>query len=272
MLPNILTIAGSDPSGGAGIQADIKAISANGGYACAVVTALTAQNTRTVSAVHTPPVEFLQQQLETLFDDVWVDAVKIGMLGDAGIIRTVAGMLREHKPPNIVLDPVMIAKSGAALLEDEAVGALVAELLPQAALITPNLPEAARLLNRPDTADTAEAFPEIAAALLQQGASAVYLKGGHLPGEQSPDYLLAGDTKLWLPGERIETANTHGSGCTLSATLATYLGRGHTLEKAAHSAKAYVQQAIAQSGQLQVGRGHGPLHHFYGGGVLKGAV
>lgn len=260
MIPNVLSIAGSDPSGGAGIQADIKAISANGGFAMAVITALTAQNTQGVSAVDFVSAGMVKAQIAMIRADIRIDAVKIGMLGSAAIIHAVAEALEGLSAP-IVLDPVMVAKSGHRLLEPEAVSAL-RQLLPHLRVITPNLPEAADLLSEAE-AVTIEQMEKQARALLMLGPGAVLLKGGHLSGLESPDLLLAEGEITRLQGLRHVTRNTHGTGCTLSATLATWLGHGLPLAEAAYRSKAYVSAAIAHAGQLHVGHGHGPTHHFY---------
>lgn len=260
MIPNILSIAGSDPSGGAGIQADIKAISANGGYAMAALTALTAQNTRGVSAVEPVRPEMIREQIAMIRQDIRIDAVKIGMLGSAETIATVAGALEGLAAP-IVLDPVMVAKSGDRLLAAEAVAAL-RDFLPRARVITPNLPEAADLLGCPEASNRAE-MEEQARALLALGSEAVLLKGGHLLGEDCPDLLVEGETLHWSVGPRHATANTHGTGCTLSSALACWLGHGLPLAQAVERAKAYVAGAIAAADQLQVGHGHGPTNHFF---------
>ncbi len=260
MIPNILSIAGSDPSGGAGIQADIKAISACGGYAMAAITALTAQNTRGVTGVHMIPPDFVAAQIRTIRADIRVDSVKIGMLGDAGVVAAVGEALSGLAAP-IVLDPVMVAKSGDRLLTAEAVAAL-RHLLPTATVITPNLPEAADLLGEPE-ATTHERMEAQARALLALGPEAVLLKGGHLPGPDCPDLLAVADTITWLPGRRHATQKTHGTGCTLSAALATFLGQGLPVTEAAVRAKKYVAGAIAAADALNVGRGHGPTHHFH---------
>ncbi|TVQ52242.1 MAG: bifunctional hydroxymethylpyrimidine kinase/phosphomethylpyrimidine kinase [Rhodobacteraceae bacterium] len=260
MIPNILSIAGSDPSGGAGVQADIKAISACGGYAMAAITALTAQNTQGVSAVRMVEPEMVAAQIAAIRADIRIDAVKIGMLGTAPIIRAVADALAGLAAP-IVLDPVMVAKSGDRLLEAAAVEALRA-VLPRAEVVTPNLPEAADLVRETEAADRA-AMERQARALLAAGPRGVLLKGGHLPGGESPDLLAEGDRLVWLPGPRLASSRTHGTGCTLSAALATFLGRGLPLARAAAEAKAYVAAAIAGAGALSVGRGFGPTHHFH---------
>jgi len=260
VIPNILSIAGSDPSGGAGIQADIKAISASGGYAMAVITALTAQNTRGVTAVEMVSSDMVSAQIKALRDDIRIDAVKIGMLGTAAIVRAVADGVSGVDAP-IVLDPVMVAKSGARLLRADAVAAL-REVLPLASVITPNLPEAADLLHAPE-ATSRDDMERQAEALLALGAKAVLLKGGHLSGIDCPDLLATGAELIWLPGARHTTQKTHGTGCTLSSALATFLGRRLPLGEAAPKAKAYVAEAIAHADALTVGMGNGPTHHFY---------
>lgn len=260
MIPNILSIAGSDPSGGAGIQADIKAISANGGYAMAVITALTAQNTQSVTAVQLILPDMVTAQIAAIRADIRIDAVKIGMLGDAAIIHAVADALQGLDAP-IVLDPVMVAKSGDRLLQAAAVDALRA-MLALAEVITPNLPEAADLLNQPE-ATTREQMQAQALALLALGPRAVLLKGGHLAGDDCPDLLADADGMTWLTGARRLTRNTHGTGCTLSSSLAALLGHGLPLPKAAEQAKAFVTRAIAKADVLSVGQGHGPTHHFH---------
>ena len=265
-IPNILSIAGSDPSGGAGIQADLKAIAANRAYGMAALTALTAQNTRGVSGVHLVPPDFVRQQIEAVFDDVRVHAVKIGMIASGDIARALAAALavalgaRPEVP--VVLDPVMVAKGGARLLDNDAVAALRAALLPRARVITPNLAEAAALLDAPLAADRA-AMEAQARALLAEGPTAVLLKGGHLKGPDSPDLLATREGLTWFEGRRRATANTHGTGCTLSAALAAQLGHGRPLKEAVAAAKTYVAGAIAGADALCVGHGHGPTHHFH---------
>ena len=261
MIANVLSIAGSDPSGGAGIQADLKAISACGCYGMAAVTALTAQNTGGVSGVHRVPAAFVADQIAAVLADVRTDAVKIGMIATADIASAVADALAGYGGP-VVLDPVMAAKGGAALLAPEAVAALRDRLVPVAAVITPNLPEAAALLGTSAAEDTA-AMAQQAAALMALGPKAVLLKGGHLPGPQSPDLLATPDGLCWLEGGRFPTRHTHGTGCTLSAALAALLARGVPLPDAAARAKRYVAGAIAAAGRLTVGAGHGPTHHFH---------
>jgi len=261
MIANILTIAGSDPSGGAGIQADIKAISANGGYAMSVITALTAQNTRGVSAITVVSNAMIASQLAMILADIHVDAIKIGMLSNSEVIKTVAETLHGVAIP-LVIDPVMVAKSGDRLLSSEALSALKSLLIPRATLITPNLQEAADLLNQ-NEAQTLAKMHQQARDLLQLGCQAVLLKAGHLTGQACDDVLVSKDTTLTLSGKRIHTNNTHGTGCTLSSAIATHLGKGMDLKTSVEQGKSYVSQAIAQSYQLTVGHGHGPLYHFF---------
>lgn len=261
MIPNILSIAGSDPSGGAGIQADLKAIAANGGYGMAALTALTAQNTTGVFGVQLVDPAFVTAQIDRVFADIDVHAVKIGMLGSAGIIRAVAAALRDRPVP-VVVDPVMVAKGGDRLLAEQAVAALRDDLIPLATVITPNLPEAADLLARPEATDR-DAMQAQAGALLALGSGAVFLKGGHLPGDQSPDLLLSAAAPVWYEADRIPTCNTHGTGCTFSSALATQLARTGDLNAAAAAAKTYTRNAIAGADRLRVGRGHGPTDHFF---------
>ncbi|ABG33090.1 bifunctional hydroxymethylpyrimidine kinase/phosphomethylpyrimidine kinase [Roseobacter denitrificans] len=261
MIPNVLSIAGSDPSGGAGIQADIKAISANGAFAMNAITALTAQNTQGVSGIHLIPPAFVQAQIKAIFDDIRVDAVKIGMIANAVIAAAVADALQGHGDIPIVLDPVMIAKGGAALLEPEAVDTLRCALLPIATVLTPNLPEAAHLLGT-DIAKTRDDMAKQGAALCALGPKATLMKGGHLEGSESPDCLVTAETVTWFDAQRTATQNTHGTGCTLSSALAAQLAKGHPPAKAASAAKSYVAQAIAAADALSVGTGHGPTHHL----------
>ncbi|MBP0049787.1 bifunctional hydroxymethylpyrimidine kinase/phosphomethylpyrimidine kinase [Marinobacterium sp. AK62] len=260
-----LTIAGSDTGGGAGIQADLKAFSALGVFGTSVITALTAQNTREVRAIHDVPAAFIADQLNTLLDDIRVDAVKIGMLSRPETIRTVASVLKRRGLGNIVLDPVMVAKSGDKLLAHDSVDALRRELLPLASLITPNLPEAAVLLDTHE-ARTPDEMQAQAEQLLALGPQAVLIKGGHLAdsaSDESADLLMTSDTRLWLPARRIRTENTHGTGCTLSSAIAAGLAKGLDVSTAVHEAKAYITRAIEAADRLQVGSGHGPTHHFH---------
>ncbi len=262
-IPNVLSIAGSDPSGGAGIQADLKAFSALGAYGCAVITALTAQSTRGVTGVHVVPAGFVREQLETLLDDVRIDAVKIGMIANAEIAGAVASVLKDREVPNIVLDPVMVAKGGDRLLAEDAVTEVRERLLPLATVVTPNLPEAGELLGEDAPTDGA-GMERAARRLMELGAQAVLMKGGHLDGGRSDDLLLVDGAVTRLEAVRIETKNTHGTGCTLSAAIAAMLGRGASVEDAVRSAKRYITGAIAHADELEVGSGHGPTHHFHG--------
>ncbi|MBP1851449.1 bifunctional hydroxymethylpyrimidine kinase/phosphomethylpyrimidine kinase [Rhizobium halophytocola] len=262
-IRNLLSIAGSDPSGGAGIQADLKSFSARGVFGMAAMTALTAQNTRGVTAVHRLPPDFVRAQVEAVFADIRVDAVKIGMLAEAGIVEAVASTLRRHREVPVVLDPVMVAKGGTSLLDAAAVVALKTQLVPLARLITPNLPEAAALLGRAE-ARSREEMLEQARRLLALGPEAVLVKGGHLTGDDSPDLLVTTGEAHWFEGERIVTANTHGTGCSLSSAIAAELAKGAPMRDAVAIAKHWLVGAIATAGQLSVGAGHGPVHHFHG--------
>ena len=257
-----LTIAGSDSGGGAGIQADLKTFSALGAFGCSVITALTAQNTCGVTGIMDVPPDFVTQQMAAVFDDLDVDAVKIGMLSRPETIEAVARGLKDYAPKHIVLDPVMVAKSGDALLQPDAVSSLRDYLLPLATIITPNLPEAAVLLGREDEIGRNE-METVADALYRLGPGAVLLKGGHLGGDESSDLFVEGASRLWLEAKRIDTRNTHGTGCTLSSAIAALLARGHGLAWAVEAAKTYISDAIAHADGLEVGRGQGPVHHFH---------
>tara|TARA_Y100001956_G_C4128832_1_gene192180 strand:- start:8032 stop:8862 length:831 start_codon:yes stop_codon:yes gene_type:complete len=265
--PIVLTIAGSDSGGGAGIQADIKSISATGGYACSVITAITSQNTRGVSAIHPIPIEHIESQLDAVFSDLNVFAVKVGMLADVEIIQTVAKKIRQYKPKHLVVDPVMVATSGDLLLKHAAIDVLKRELLPLADLITPNLPEAAALVSCevPKTEDDMGAMIEQLRGL---GAKAVLLKGGHLESDSnSNDLLIEASSCDLLRARRFNTKNTHGTGCTLSSAIASYLAQGNRLHKAVYLGKQYISQAISHADELEVGNGHGPVHHFFAGHI-----
>jgi len=261
-IPNLLTIAGTDPSGGAGIQADLKAFSALGTYGMSVVTALVAQNTRGVDFIHAVPADFVAAQIDSVFADVRVDALKIGMVHRADVAAVIVNRLQQYKFANIVLDPVMVAKSGDRLLDDAAVTIVRDQLLPLSRIITPNLPEAGVLLGR-DTPETLDAMHEAVRALHKLGPSHVLLKGGHLEGTTSPDMLFDGKKVIELNADRITTKNTHGTGCTLSAAIAALLPRHNSVEDAVQEAKRYITEAIRESGQLDVGHGNGPVHHFH---------
>ncbi len=262
MIRNVLSIAGSDPSGGAGIQADLKAFAARGVYGMAALTALTAQNTKGVSGVHLVPAAFVGDQIKAVFADVRVDAVKIGMIANAEIADAVATVLQSHRDIPIVLDPVMVAKGGANLLDPEAVDVLTRRLLPLATLLTPNLPEAAALLHVQPAESRAE-MADQAQRLRALGSAAVLVKGGHLAGPESPDVLASAEGLSWFEAARVPTANTHGTGCTLSSALAAELAKGATLVQAIATAKAYLAGAVAKADTLDVGAGHGPVQHFH---------
>lgn len=262
MVPNVLTVAGSDPGGGAGIQADLKTFSALGCYGTAVITGLTAQNTREVRGIHGVPPDFVRLQLDTLLDDIRIDAAKTGMLGSAAVVSAVATTLRRREVPQLVVDPVMVAKSGDALLEPEAVSALRELLLPLAAIVTPNLPEVGVLLSR-DPPRTMPAMERAARDLLSLGPRAVLIKGGHLQGARSTDLFCDAQRMERLPARRLPTRNTHGTGCTLAAAITALLPqRGDPLQ-AVRDAKGYLTEAIRHADHLSVGSGHGPVHHFH---------
>lgn len=263
-IPNVVSIAGVDPSGGAGIFADIKAMSACGAYACGVVAALTAQSTRGVFGVLPVGAAFVRQQLDVLFEDVAIDAVKIGMLNDAEVIETVAQVLEARRPRFVVLDPVMVAKSKDRLLAEDALGALRNRLLPLATVVTPNLPEAAELLGVQES-DAPEDMAYTAKALLDLVGekSWVLLKGGHLAGDTASDLLLSREETHRFEAKKIATKNTHGTGCTLSSALAALLPQSNSVPEAVERAKAYITGAIRHADDLQVGSGHGPTHHFW---------
>jgi hydroxymethylpyrimidine/phosphomethylpyrimidine kinase len=268
-----LSIAGSDPSGGAGIQADLKTFSALGAYGMAAITSLTAQNTQGVTAVHTPSAAFLTAQLEALAADVTIDAVKIGMVADADVARAIAAWLRAHRPPVVVLDPVMVATSGDRLLAESAVDVVRDELVPCADLVTPNLPELAVLVGGARVTARATTWDEALAqgrTLADLAGVAVLVKGGHLGGERSPDALIdpgtgpgATGTTTELPGERVPTRHTHGTGCSLSSALAVLRPVSADWAAAARAAKAWLTGALRAADVLAVGSGHGPVHHFH---------
>lgn len=262
MTPTALTIAGSDSGGGAGIQADLKTFSALGVYGCSVIVALTAQNTKAVTAIHDVPADFVTAQLDAVFSDIRVDAVKIGMLSAPETIAAVADGLVRWKPRHVVLDPVMVAKSGDRLLREEAVASLKERLLPLATLVTPNLPEAAVLLGE-GAIDEPRRMAGVAARLQGLGARNVLLKGGHLAGGESPDLLLAEGEIYKLESERVATRNTHGTGCTLSSAIAALLAKGMPLPLAVRRAKAWLVEALRAADGLGIGHGHGPVHHFH---------
>ncbi|TCS39225.1 hydroxymethylpyrimidine/phosphomethylpyrimidine kinase [Paucimonas lemoignei] len=264
----LLSIAGSDSGGGAGIQADLKTFAALGCYGMTAITAITAQNTCGVHDIHAIPPAMLAAQIDAVATDIGVDAVKIGMLHDPEVVEVVADAIRRYEWQHVVLDPVMVAINGDRLITPETVGVLVRQLFPLVTVITPNLDEAALLLGRPlqgrDELDSA------AIDLLALGASAVLLKGGHLPGEEVMDVLLQrGQPHLRLSHRRIASFNTHGTGCTLSSAIACHLALGHNLPKAVKLAHRYILQAIAEGADVQTGQGHGPLNHGWSASATK---
>lgn len=260
--PVALTIAGSDSSGGAGIQADLKTFAALGVYGASVITAVTAQNTRSVTAVHPVPADIVTAQLDAVFADLEVGAVKIGMVAQRATIAAVVTALQRWSPKHVVLDPVLVATSGDRLLAVDAVEALRTALIPRASIITPNLPEAAALLNE-SVASGAAAIEAQGRRLLALGCPAVLLKGGHGEGSESIDYLVRDGGMLALAAPRVATQNTHGTGCSLSSAIASGLARGEDLETAVRHAKTFISAAIAAADRFTVGHGHGPIHHFH---------
>lgn len=268
MIANILSIAGSDPSGGAGIQADLKTFAAMGCHGMAALTALTAQNTQGVSAVHVPPADFLTAQLDAIFADIRVDAVKIGMLATGEIVQAVARSLARHGAKNIVLDPVLVATSGDSLGAPDVVAALLEHLMPLASVITPNLPEAARLTGQPLPGSLAEMI-SAGEKLVALGAKAVLVKGGHLGDDSrlgdatARDVLVTATRHRVYEAPRVATKNTHGTGCTLSSAIAAALAQGDGMEVAVERGKVFLTGALKASGVLSVGKGHGPVWHFW---------
>ena len=256
-MKHLLTIAGSDSSGGAGIQADLKTFAAHGTFGMSVITAVTAQNTQGVTMVQDIDAGVIEAQIDAVFDDIRVDAVKIGMVSRPEIIKTIADRLRYYKPQIVVLDPVMISKSGYPLLAPEACETLIKELLPLATLVTPNLPEAEAITGMQVT-EKAQ-MRAVAEKIITLGAKAVLVKGGHLS-DTADDLLFDGSTETWFPGKRIPTKNTHGTGCTLSSSLAANLAKGLVLPEAVRTSKAYVTEAIEHG--IELGSGCGPTHHF----------
>ena len=259
----VLTIAGSDSGGGAGIQADIKAISAMGCYAESAITAVTVQNTIGVQAVHPIPLDILEGQIDAVLSDIGADAVKIGMLHSAEVAILVARMIEKYEIRNVVLDPVMVSTSGHRLIEEAAIEVIKEKLMPLASVLTPNVPEAEILIGRKISSE--EDFPEVARELADKYGISVFLKAGHLTGDTLTDYFYNaedGSTTL-LPSKRVYTKNTHGTGCTLSSAIAAALAKGEDLTAAAKSAKAYLEQAIISGADYKIGHGHGPVNHFW---------
>jgi hydroxymethylpyrimidine/phosphomethylpyrimidine kinase len=260
--PRVLSIAGSDSGGGAGIQADLKTFAALGCFGMTAITALTAQNTCGVRAIHPVPPDMLRAQIDAVLEDIGADAVKVGMLHSPEIVRTVAQAIDRHQLSRVVFDPVMVATSGAKLIDDPAIAVLVAELFPRTALITPNLDEAALLVGRPLA--SAQDMAQAAAELVARGARAVLLKGGHLAGDKVIDVLLeASGEPIWMAAPRIDTANTHGTGCTLSSAIAAHLALGATLAQAVQQARDFVRQALQAGASVKTGQGSGPLNHGF---------
>ena len=260
--PIALTIAGSDSSGGAGIQADLKTFAALGVYGASVITALTAQNTQGVSGIHQVPAEFVTAQIDAVFSDLAVGAVKIGMVAHPPVMDAIVAGLKRWSPKHVVLDPVMVATSGDRLLAADAVDALRRKLIPLASVITPNLPEAAALLDE-DVATDEAAVEKQGRRLLALGCKAVLIKGGHGEGAESIDYLVDANGVMSLVAPRVATKNTHGTGCSLSSAVAAELAKGADMTAAVRNAKAWVSAAIAAADRFSVGHGHGPVHHFH---------
>jgi hydroxymethylpyrimidine/phosphomethylpyrimidine kinase len=261
-IPVALTIAGSDSSGGAGIQADLKTFAALGVYGASVITALTAQNTKGVAGIHPVPADFVTAQIDAVFGDLGVKAVKIGMVGQLATVDAIAAGLKRWKAKHVVLDPVMVATSGDRLLAADAIEALRRQLIPCADLVTPNLPEAAALLDEPVAVSQAEIESQ-GRRLISMGCRAVLIKGGHGEGAESVDYLFSQNGVVALAAPRIATQNTHGTGCSLSSAIAASLAKGEELEAAVRDAKQWVSAAIAAADRFSVGHGHGPIHHFH---------
>jgi hydroxymethylpyrimidine/phosphomethylpyrimidine kinase len=259
----VLTIAGSDSGGGAGIQADLKTFAANGCYGMSVITALTAQNTTGVTAIHALPPSFAVEQMTAVFTDIGTDAIKIGMLYSAELIEAVAETLNKFRPRNIVLDPVMVAQSGDKLLQDDAIQAVKDHLMPVADVVTPNLPEAEVLLGR--KIESFEDVQRAARELALSGGRSILIKGGHMAESNSTDllYLTEEDRFVRLEAERIDSRNNHGTGCTLSSAIAAYMARGSDIEEAVDKAKTFISNAIRAGAAYKIGHGHGPVHHFF---------
>lgn len=261
--PCVLTIAGSDCSGGAGIQADIKTISALGAYAASAITAITVQNTCGVTGIHPVPPAYVKAQIDAVMTDIRPRAIKIGMINDVEIVKAIAEAIRCYRPEFVVLDPVMVSTSGCKLIEDSAIEALTSLLMPLATIITPNLSEAEVLVGRP--VSNVQAMEEAAEDLLKLGCSAVLVKGGHLADGGMCDVLRLNNETIahQFTAQKVESHNTHGTGCTLSSAIATYLALGEPIVEAVHKAKDYVFRGILSGCDVHIGEGHGPLNHFY---------
>ncbi len=257
-MKNLLTIAGSDCSGGAGIQADLKTFSALGTFGMSVITSVVAENTSRVISVHNVPVNIIKEQIDAVFEDINVDGLKIGMLNDVHIMKAVAEKLKQYNPVNVVIDPVMIAKGGQALMQQEALSSLKNEIIPFAFLLTPNIPEAEVIVGK--EINTMEDMKNAALKIHNMGAENVLIKGGHLTGD-AVDVLYNNDEFFSFTSKRINTKNTHGTGCTLSSAITAYIAKGYTVKEAVENAKSYVTKAIEKS--LPIGKGNGPLNHFY---------
>lgn len=256
-----LTIAGSDSGGGAGIQADIKSMSANGVFAMSAITAITCQNTCGVTAIHNVPLDIIEKQIDAVMSDIGADGVKTGMLSTAAIISLVARKAREWKMENLVVDPVMVATSGAKLLDDDAIDTLKRELIPLAKVLTPNLPEASALTGR--TISTLEEMHEAARELVAMGAHSVVVKGGHGDGELSIDLYFDGGQFVELPAHRVDTKNTHGTGCSFASAVCAHLALGEDTVTAVRHAKEYITRAIESAKDWEIGAGSGPVDHFF---------
>ncbi len=263
LVPAALSIAGSDSGGGAGIQADLKTFSALGVFGTTAITAVTAQNTQGVTGIHEIPPTLVSEQLHAVLSDIRIGAIKIGMLSSPAIVGAVAEVLRDYRDIPVVLDPVMVAKTGDVLLQPEACTALQELLFPLAVLVTPNMPEAGLLTGLSEASNEAEIVAQ-ATALQSLGCSAILMKGGHLSGQTCVDRLFSGSNMVKYSNPRIQTSNTHGTGCTLSSAIAAYLARGETINDAVAKAVTYLHQAIQDADSLHIGHGHGPVHHFHG--------
>ena len=261
-VKNVLSIAGSDPSGGAGIQADLKTFAANGVYGMAAITALTVQNTVGVQGIHLVPAKFVSSQIEAIFSDIAVSSVKVGMVGNAEIAEGVGTTLAKYRNLISVVDPVMVAKGGSPLLDKKAIQAVKDNLIPLATIVTPNLPEAAILLGS-SIAKSEEDMIYQGKALLNLGPKSILMKGGHSEGITSNDLLVTENNYVWFKEKRINTKNTHGTGCTLSSSIASFLAKDFSVEESVSKAKKFVTNAIRNSEKLSVGKGHGPTNHFY---------
>ena len=261
-IKNVLSIAGSDPSGGAGIQADLKTFAANGVYGMAAITALTVQNTVGVQGIHLVPAKFVSTQIEAIFSDIAVSSVKVGMIGNAEIAEGVGTTLAKYRNLISVVDPVMVAKGGSPLLDKKAIQAVKDNLIPLATIVTPNLPEAAILLGS-SIAKSEEDMIYQGKALLNLGPKSILMKGGHSEGITSNDLLVTENNYVWFKEKRINTKNTHGTGCTLSSSIASFLAKDFSVEESVSKAKKFVTNAIRNSEKLSVGKGHGPTNHFY---------